>query len=254
MDATFYPMNDGTRYVLKLKHAPAKYYNLTYTWGWRIHPPRVQVTENALKTAGPKTLVQWETDTFGTAPRSSEQAKLAAIAKIGELSPAKRMWQALRDARAALLPLQVVSLMTDALVSFNDWSDRTHLPRGVQADPNSDVTLFYVNNTIYGNVRTYNFPGLGSTYKVTLLNGDHFVHGYVNVDFGGTRGWENQFMWSGGAGASHTFGRDHWWMNAGGPFGAINVPAVASDGTPGLHKVEIQINHDLPQRLKFYQF
>jgi hypothetical protein len=41
-----------------VKMAPGKYYNLTYTWGWRIHPPRVQVSENALKSLGGQTLVQ----------------------------------------------------------------------------------------------------------------------------------------------------------------------------------------------------
>jgi len=50
--------------------APGKYYNLTYTWGWRNHPPRVQVSENACKrmpdaTGKSKTLVQWEADVFG---------------------------------------------------------------------------------------------------------------------------------------------------------------------------------------------
>lgn len=262
MDATFYPMTDGKRFVIKLKHAPGKYYNLTYTWGWRIHPPRVQATENANKTAGfnpdgtPRTLAQWEIATFGPAPRSSEAAKLAAIAQIGELAPAKRMWQALRDARTAT-PGQVVALMSDAFLSFNDWSDRTHLPRGVVADPDSDLTIFYVNNTIYGNARTFgNWKGRGSVFKSTVLNGDHFVHGYMNVDFGGSRGWENQFENAGGPGGSHTFGRAYWWPNAGGPapFGPINIPPVAADGTPGHRNVEIVLNHDGPERIKLYQF
>lgn len=262
MDATFYPMNDGKRFVIKLKQAPGKYYNLTYTWGWRIHPPRVQVTENSNKTAGlnpdgtPRTLAQWEIATFGSAPRSSEASKLAAIAQIGELAPAKRMWQALRNARTAPAN-QVVALMTDALISFNDWSDRTHLPRGVQADANADVTLFFVNNTIYGNARTFtNWNGRGSLFKATVLNGDHFVHGYMNVDFGGSRGWENQFQDAGGPGSSHTFGRNYWWINAGGPapFGPINIPPAATDGTPTLRKVEIVLNHDGPERIKLYQF
>src|SRR5690606_35002451 len=39
------------------------------------------------------------------------------------------------------------------------------------------------------NVRPYN-------YKVTVYNGDHFPHGYMNVDFGGSRGWENQFQYT----------------------------------------------------------
>lgn len=254
MDSTFYPMSDGTRFVIKVKHAPAKYYNLTYTWGWRIHPPRVQVMENALKSVGGKTLPQWESSVFGAAPSSSDQAKQTAIAKIGELAPAKRMWQAFKDAQTAA-PAQVVALMQDALISFNDWSDRTHLPRGVQADPNADITLFYVNNTMYGNATTFNnWTGRGSIFKATIYNGDHFDHAYINVDFGGSRGWENQFQFAGGPGGSHTFGRVHWWMNTALPLNSITVPQIGADGALGKIKVQITLNYDAPQRLKLYQF
>lgn len=260
MDATFYPMSEGKRFVIKLKQSQGRYYNLTYTWGWRIHPPRVQVTERVSKAAPDENgvmrdLLWWETSVFGTAPRSSEEAKLAAIAKIGELAPAKRIWKALRDARTST-PQQVVTLMADAMISFNDWSDRTHLPRGVQADPNADLTLFYANNTIYGNARTFkNWTARGSVFKATLYNGDHFVHGYVNVDFGGSRGWENQFEDAGGPGSSHTFGRVHWWMNTALPLNSITVPLASADGlTPGLHRVEMTLNYDAPERLKLYHF
>jgi hypothetical protein len=269
MDATFFPMaNEGTRYVFKVKMAPGKYYNLTYHWGWRIHPPRVQVTENALKVVAGQTLVQWEVNTFGSAPRSSRAAQLAAIAQIGELAPAKRMWTDLNSAMTASSS-QVAMLMADALLSFNDWSDRTHLPRGVTADPNSDATLFYVNNTIYAGgpaVTAPDFPSIAAlpkwktrpaVYTATLYNGDHFVHSYMNVDFGGSRGWENQFQSTvalGGSGCWFTFGRDYWWINAGGPWGLINVPAVASDGTPGLHRVNLTLNFEPSRRLRLYQF
>ena len=88
-------------------------------------------------------------------------------------------------------------------------------------DPESDLTLLYVNNTIYGEM-----PG-GDTFRlekwktrpgkisVSLINGDYFVHSYQNVDFGGSRGWENQFQSTvplKGSGPWFTFGRDHWWF------------------------------------------
>lgn len=260
MDTSFFPMSVGQRHVIKVKHPPAKYLNLVYTWGWRIHPPRVQVMENALKLAGPGCgsgigpclrLPEWENLVFTPTPRANKEA---AIAMIGELSPAKRMWQALRDAQGAS-PGVVVDLMGDALLSFADWEDRRTLPRGVDADPTADVTVFYVNNTLYGNARTFdNWFYRGANFRSTVLNGDHFVHGYVVVDFGGSRGWENQFQFTGGPGGSHTFGRAHWWVTAGGPNGPIGVPPVAADGTPGRHSVEITLNYDPPERLTLYQF
>ncbi len=83
------------------------------------------------------------------------------------------------------------------------------------------------------------------------------MHGYINVDFGGARGWENQFQSSvavGGTGCDFTFGRAHWWMIAGGEWGLIDVPPVAADGTLGQHKVEIVLNFEPSSRIRLYQF
>jgi hypothetical protein len=269
MDQTFYNMEEGTRTVFKIKMAPGKYYNLTYSWGWRAHPPRVQVTENGNKKVAGKTLVQWEEGVFGG------KSKEDAIAQIGDLSPDKRMWTAFRRGLAALnsKDYKGVSLRNgDARAAFRDWRDRTRLPRGVQVDPKADLTLFYVNNTIYGEFKEgtrIDFPEWsirGAKLKVSLINGDYFDHGYQNVDFGGARGWENQFqssVKSGGSGCWFTFGRVHWWMN---------IPMMLSDGSPfmvmvpaathapgaadklGRYKVEITYNYEPSRRLRFYQF
>lgn len=423
MDQSYFPMlEEGTRYKIKIKETLGKYYNLTYTWGWRIHPPRVQVTENALKTASDGeevlTLIDHERKVFGDDPMGSEANKLAAIAKIGDISPAKRMWNILRDLRARshnghhyhghghhgyygyhkkhkkrtknfrINPAELATIAANLREAYLDWSDRTKLPTGVTADPNATITLLYANNTIYGSKQgttgtgdSGNDSGQGAgafkgicngcahdwnirpyDYKVTLLNGDNFIHGYMNVDFGGTRGWENQFQdtdpttalseelhtdptviegrrftvnddvlldntsnpvkqalrdvppsVNGGAGVSiikgatvednittvvtndrvfpinsggteefleptprklknngkidnnaaqqfgsgcfFTFGRNHAWPNAGGPWGGIFVPpANATTGEPGLHKVNIEYNFEPSRRLKIYQF
>lgn len=242
IDQSFFPMlEEGKRYKIKIKQTLGKYYNLTYTWGWRIHPPRVQVTENANKLApNGRTLLQMEQDVFGVDPEGSEANKLAAIAKIGDIAPAKRMWNIMRDLRGrshagnhnnghghqgntrnfTVDTAELTSIAANLREAYLDWSDRTKLPTGVTADPDTVITLLYANNTIYGskqgttgtgasgddsgqgaaafkgicngcahdwNVRPYN-------YSVRLFNGDNFVHGYMNVDFGGSRGWENQFQ------------------------------------------------------------
>ncbi len=361
MDQSYFPMlKEGTRYTVKIKESKGKYYNLTYTWGWRIHPPRVQVTENALKmTPDGTTLPQHEINVFGVDPRGSEANKLAAIAMIGELSPAKRMWNTLRTIRDSDLERdELKHAVMDLRAAYLDWKDRTKLPAGVEADPNATITLFYVNNTIYGSRQGLTGEGSGQgaasfkgicngcaldwhlrpyNFKVTLFNGDHFPHGYMNVDFGGSRGWENQFQFTDpttalaahphteptviegsettivdhvlldttvnpakqalavdpvtgeyivtndkifpmntggteefleqsprdpdinadpqlGSGCFFTFGRNHAWPNAGGPWGGIMVPPVAADGTPGMHKVDITYNFEPSRRLRIYQF
>ncbi len=267
MDQTYFPMlKEGTRYTVKIKQTLGRYYNLTYTWGWRIHPPRVQVTENALKRPGgpgTPTLVDFETGVFGTDPRGSEENKLAAIAMIGDISPAKRMWNIFRSMKNDRgwrhrekhekhekhgkrekdekhgkhkkhdkdhkhyghhkhdkhkhYKKKLRKAAKALRAAFLDWSDRTKLPAGVEADPNATITLLYVNNTIYGSRQGLQGEGSGQgpasfkgtcngcaldwnirpfVYNVTLYNGDHFPHGYMNVDFGGSRGWENQFQFT----------------------------------------------------------
>jgi hypothetical protein len=140
MDQTFFPMEEGTRNIFKIKMSKGKYYNLTYHWGWRVHPPRVQVIENARKKINGLTLPQWESKIFGSAPSSSESAKLAAIAKIGDLAPAKRMWNALRRAKIATTGQSVLAEMQTVESAFSDWSDRTKLPHGVEPDTDVDLT------------------------------------------------------------------------------------------------------------------
>ncbi len=241
MDMTFFPMQEGTRTTFVMNMAPGRFFNLTYNWGWREHPPRVQVAENALKVAMGKTLPQWEIDTFGANPRASQSAKLAAIGMIGNLAPSKRMWTGLYSLlQTGFNP----TVMAQVERAFGQWQQRNQLPDGVAADPAADVTLFYVDNTIYGQMSNYVTPNAqavldkwrtrGTTATIKLINGDYYQHAYVSVDFGGLRGWENTFQNTipiGGDGPWFTFGRAYWEMNTPTP---ILVPAAtaAAAATP----------------------
>ena len=277
MDQTFFPMNEGTRTVFQIGMAPGKYYNLTYHWGWRVHPPRVQVAENARKQIQGKTLPQWEIDVFGPHPTKGKKTREAAIAMIGDLAPAKRMWNALWAMRRMVgkgrrVKTEMMALLEEAEQAFAEWKKRTKLPSGIQPDPDSDWTLLYVNNTIYGQIPDIiddtgvSFPKWterGTNVKIKLYNGDYFPHAYVNVDFGGQRGWENSFHSTvsiGGAGPWFTFGRFHWWMNAGAPpVGLIVVPPATRQGNGqadivGMHNVDLTMTFEPSRRLRWYQF
>ncbi len=262
MDQTFYPMKEGTRNVFKIKMSRGKYYNLSYHWGWRIHPPRIQVTENARKVINGRRLPAYSSMVFGDVPTANRKTKLAAIAKLGNLAPAKRMWNAFNAALLSESSQEVLALMEEAEGAFDDWQDRNSLPAGVDPDPDADLTLFYANNTIYGEMKGGGIPQLTSwttrpaKVTVALINGDYFIHGYQNVDFGGNRGWENQFqstLASGGSGPFFTFGRTWWWTNAGGPWGLIDVPAAEGDNL-GRHKVVMNFDFEPSRRLRMYQF
>ena len=275
MDQTFFPMQEGMRTVFKVKMAPGQHYNLVYTWGWRMHPPRVQVMEKATKSVTAfknpcdpsdqgisQTIQQWEVSVFGAAPTSSEEAKRAAIAKIGDIAPEKQMWHALRQAHDDAKEGKWEAVREQGRkgrTAWLDWQDRTQLPGDLEPDPDSDITLLYANNTIYGEFTagtTVNLPPYqtrGYTARITLLNGDNFEHGYQNVDFGGGRGWENQFKSSvkvAGSGCWFTFGRVYWTMLV----PKVPLLAPAKGMTPSKQKIDITYNFDPSRRLRFYQF
>lgn len=245
-DGTFFPMEEGLRYEFNIKMAPGRYWNLTYHWGWRIHPPRIQAIENARKVAAGKTLVEWEQSVFGTNPSGSEEAKLAAIDMIGDLAPAKRMWHALREIkRLEALPGrrigQIRRYVEELEAAFDDFRNRNRLPSGIKADPDADLTMVYLNNTLYGQIKGHDsdaqvetdaFLTRGDVLNVKLLNGDYFLHAYTNIDFGGLRGWENTFHWTmplNHQGPWFTFGRTWWMPNLVTP--AMVPPAERPDGT-----------------------
>lgn len=366
-DASFFPMEDGTRSVIKIKMAPPKYFNLAYTWGWRMHPPRIQVVEHMPKkvaylkvadkpedwnqkqksipdyalpsdcardqlkplckgTAVP--ILDFEKEAFCRNGQDCDvnqpENKKYAISQIGRLAPSRRMLAALQYAEDVLKKEKyedAEKAISYAESAWEDWRDRTALPAGIMVSENGgepvpvrkstlwdevDQVVFYVNNTMYGewtdgSLRKFhrwklrdgainhraaapeNFNRVvdnagtrqqeQSVFRVALINGDYFDHGYQSVDFGGARGWENQFKSSvkfGGSGCWFTFGRGHWWKNI--TPGAVRVPAADKPGGPkskasgkyvfldqrgnklGYQRVHMVFNYEPSVRLRFYQF
>ena len=315
MDQSFFDMEDGTRTVFRIKMAPASYFSLTYTWGWRMHPPRAQVMENAGKAINykgtvpascpadyqGKTLPQLEQAVFclpdnpnctsarcgadeprftaDGKPTQCEQQKLYAISKLGELAPEKRMWSAVKDAqKAADLGHwdEVKKIMDErGLPAYVDWVNRNQLPKVVKDwlaknipdyQQTSDVVLFYVNNSTYGELtngawgRWDPWEQRPKKLRVLVLNGDHFVHSYTIADFGGNRGWENQFRSTvklAGSGCWFTFGRNWFWIPVGGPLNPYICVAETNGPNglnPSIHRMEVTLNYDPSRRLRFYQF
>lgn len=93
------------------------------------------------------------------------------------------MWNTLRSIKSngSASPEDIAALDR----AFYQWQDRNKLPDGVTADPDSDWTLLFVNNTIYGQMKGITddsaviYPDWklrGKTVKIKLLNGDHFDH------------------------------------------------------------------------------
>jgi hypothetical protein len=266
IDQTFFPMEEGEEYTLILRQPPARFWNLTYHWGWRVHPPRVQVMENRnvpLANGTPRNSA--EVGVFGENPRESEEAKLAAIGMIGDTAPAKRLWRMFRE--LADMPnnshgygnyygfggyygygmgRDLRTKLPLIRQAFYDWQNRNQLPTGYEMADGADMTILFLNNTIYGEVRGHDgdaqvaltdemYSKRGDSVEVQLLNGDYYVHAYVLVDFGGLRGWENTFhntLAIGGAGPLFTFGRNYFWIHVAGNGGPIPVPPAVRPEEP----------------------
>ncbi len=282
MDGTFFPMVDGTKNVFVLKMPPARFFQLIYTWGWRNHPGRIAVMENAGKVAAfsdnnvqrfpdvernvfrqvncvpfepgdthpAHTVVFGEADVYGNplegakcsfGPKimSSPASKAYAISFIGDLAPAKRMWTALKTLQSSGYNTAV---MAEYERAYYQWQNRLQLPDGITPDPNADLTLAYLNNSIYGQQKGFsrlaNKPILeqwhmrGTKLKVKLFNGDYFAHGYGAVNFGGLRGWENLYQSAhpiGGDGDTFTFGRAYWTLDT--QPSIVVVPAAEKSAT-----------------------
>lgn len=248
-DQTFFPMQEGLMYTLNMKMPPARFWNLSYHWGWRNHPPRVQVVENVLVPIAGNRRNFAEIGVFGQNPRESEATKLAAIEMIGDTAPAKRMWRMFRELanmntnRAhgryfrGLNGSVIQAQMAQIREAFYDWGNRNQLPTGYEMGEGYDVTVLFLNNTIYGSLKDHDgvaetrmskgiWDKRGDEVKIQLLNGDYYRHAYVLVDFGGLRGWENTFhntLPVGGAGPLFTFGRNAFWIHVAGQ-GAIPIP------------------------------
>jgi hypothetical protein len=305
MDQTFYNMEDGRRYVFKIRMPPGKYFYLVYNWGWRAPSVRAQIIENACTTQFFQTIPpNADCGTIRGSPEWSERQvffrddkpdKTYAINQLSKYAPEVRMWTALHDAMDALEAKQyqrIVDLFRSdpanpgaASIAFEDWTDRSRLPRSLPkayldmaaADTDTDLSLFYLGNTIYGHFTDGSrgdftkWTHRETLLRVALYNGDYFDHSYQNLDFGGARGWENQFkssVRSGGSGCWFTLGRVWWWRNIppvpplieNSGRTVITVPAARRAATRdgedqfGVQKVHILYNYEPSGRIRFFQF
>jgi len=260
MDQTFFPVEDGTRTTFEIAHAPGRQYRLTYSWGWRRHPSRIQASENALTVELGVNLADWDRCVFGDNPMGSEEAKLAAISMLSNLAPAKRIWNALRELKAD--PSSLTAETADAIdAAFQDWRNRTKLPSGIERNDDFNINLVYLNNTLYGDAKGYTddsqrvldtFNQRGDVTKVLVRNGDYFDVAQQIVDFGGIRGWENIYQNTipdFGAGPWFTFGKAYWWPLMPPPIGGAQpVPhAVAPEGVTPRSIADCQQNFPASQ-------
>src|SRR3546814_18493916 len=134
-----------------------------------------------------------ETQVFGTNPRKNQAAKEKAIGMIGDVAPAKRMWNLLRELKTQFMSRNydadaAAPLVEDLRATYLDLLTRRRLPRGVEPDPDATLTMLYVNNTIYGEAPV-NVSGEGSGLGAEAVKGVRESNG---------RGWGRGRVWRNG--------------------------------------------------------
>lgn len=189
-DSSFFPTDVGTEYTFRVHYPPPKYVPGFYTWGWRIHPPRVQFT------------ARWN-------PVFDSKTKPVGIEDLASESPTKKVWSLMQQARASDDAGQVASLAEEALEKwYPSMVERRDLPPGFEPDPDADFTLVYANNQIYGSgIRDFRSTGSATVH---LVNADDFDHKYLMLKF-----FDRQEEFS-----SQDFGSFDWK-----PLGSTVIPA-----------------------------
>lgn len=204
-DAVWIAFNPGQILDVTIDYPPARMVRGVYTWGWRVHPPRIQFLQPTYDiinqhTGQPVRDPQSESFIY----RNREDLTLESIAPEAPEMKMYTLATAILDDN--LSPFDVTRWMLDEEVgprgTWIDWSDlafeQRQLPpeawdllaeEGLTPGNFGDYNMITVimNNEAYGQgpnqfeVRNWN---QGDHFKVKLINFDKHTHYFRNVDFG----------------------------------------------------------------------
>ncbi len=188
---------------ITVDHPPLSLLRGIYTWGWRVHPPRIQFLQPIFEMINAHTgEVQLEPQGESYALRNRQ----LSIDGIGEAAPEKKMYDVAQSVLNGASPGEVLAMLTDPKTApagdWQEWADlledQNQLPpeawdmlaeegisRG-EFGPYKFVSV-YLNNEMYGQGPSGEkiegwFQGDQSVVK--LINLDNHTHYFRNVDFG----------------------------------------------------------------------
>lgn len=202
-DSVWQKVQNDTVTEITVDHPPLRLLRGVYTWGWRVHPPRIQFLQPVFEIVNAHT---GEVELEPQGRSFAERTRLLSIDEIGEAAPEKKMYTVAQAVLAGAAPGEVLAMLTDPDVAprgtWQDWADlaadQNQLPpeawdvlaaEGIAPGgfgPYRFVTA-YVNNEMYGEGPEGNrIEGWhqGDTFQVKLINLDGHTHYFRNVDFG----------------------------------------------------------------------
>lgn len=204
LDAVWVPFGSGEVVDMTVKLPPLRLIRGVYTWGWRVHPPRIQFLQPVFEHVNAHTgQVELEPQGLSFAFRTRNDLTLDSIA---DAAPEKKAYVVAQAALGGTDPATIARWLTrdesGPQGTWQEWADlakdQLRLPpeawqvlakEGIAPGsfgPYRFVSV-YMNNEMYGEgpegsrIEGWN---QGDRFQVKLINLDQHTHYFRNVDFG----------------------------------------------------------------------
>lgn len=200
-DTVWVPISKNTINHVSVQHTALRFLKGIYTWGWRVHPPRVQFLNFLFE------LTNAHTERKELNPAGQSMAirnKELDINGIGDAAPEKKIYKVARAAlEGTATPSELFAMLNNPDIeprgTFRDWIDlmvnQLQLPpeaMDILASEGKDVNSYdyivtFLNNEMYGTgpfgevIRDWR---QGDTIHNRIFNLDNHTHYYKSVDFG----------------------------------------------------------------------
>ena len=188
---------------ITVDHPPLGLLRGIYTWGWRVHPPRIHFLQPVFEMVNAHTgQVQLEPQGESFAFRNRQ----LTIDDIGDAAPEKKMYQVALAVQNGATAGEILNMMNDPAAApigtSQQWTDlladQDQLPPeawdvlAAEGIPQGSFGSYrfvtvYMNNEMYGEGPQGNrIEGWhqGDRFTVKLINLDNHTHYFRNVDFG----------------------------------------------------------------------
>jgi len=203
-DSVWLPFTNSEVLQFTMAMPPLRLQRGIYTWGWRVHPPRIQFLQPIFETINAHTgAVELDPQGQSYAFRNRNDLTIDAI---GEAAPEKKMYRVaqavLGGASTSTIERWMSRTNEGPRGTWQEWADlakdQRQLPpealdvlaaEGIASGSFGPYRLVsaYMNNEMYGegpdgaSIQGWN---QGDRFQVKLINLDNHTHYFRNVDFG----------------------------------------------------------------------
>ncbi|MFQ5716091.1 MAG: hypothetical protein ACE5GQ_03210, partial [Nitrospinales bacterium] len=210
LDSVWVPFSKGEIVTFTMSLPPLRMVRGIYTWGWRVHPPRIQFLQPIFEVPETDNKYGRMARSLVPGPQLEPQGLSFAYRNmkltldgIGDAAPEKKMYKVAKAALSGASHRDVYRMLNEDGVSprgtWDDWADLAKNQRQLPPEAMEMAGLSkgdfgpyrmvsaYVNNEMYGDGPAG--PGIpgwnqGDTFTVKVINLDNHTHYFRNVDFG----------------------------------------------------------------------